>query len=153
MSPWRNWLKWENTDSASHTSVSIDQSPSLLVNIRQLRVVTATVTHRHLLLWALLHSDPVLSGGAQVHFVRANVVVLLGLLRDRPLRPDGCDESEESQVHLEWQGTKSSQVSFPRASQHKSAAAFSYTTGDFFLIFKKTSFQNLIWKDFIYTQV
>lgn len=32
--------------------------------------------------------------------------MLLGLFGDRPLRPDGCDESEEAQVHL---GTESRQ--------------------------------------------
>lgn len=57
----------------------------------------------YLLFGALLHGDPVLSSGAHVHFVRSDVVVLLRLFWDRTLRPDGCDKSEKSQVHLKSQ--------------------------------------------------
>lgn len=55
----------------------------------------------HLRLGALLHRDPVLSVRAQVHLVRANKVMLLGLFGDGALSPDGRDEPEEAQVHLE----------------------------------------------------
>lgn len=61
------------------------------------------MTHRYLRLRALLDGNPVLSVGAQVHFVGADVVVLPGFFGDGALRPDGCDESEEPQVHLEAQ--------------------------------------------------
>lgn len=60
----------------------------------------------YLLLGALLDCDPVILGGTHVHFVRADKVVLLGLFGDGSLCPDGRDVAEESQIHLELQGTQ-----------------------------------------------
>lgn len=66
----------------------------------------------YLLLGVVLHRHPVLARGAHVHPVRAHEIVLLGFLGDGSLSPDGRDETEEAQVHLEsasrrsggWQG-------------------------------------------------
>lgn len=49
---------------------------------------------------ALLDGDPVLFGGAHIHLVGADEVVLLGFLGDGALRPDGRDVAQESQIHL-----------------------------------------------------
>lgn len=53
---------------------------------------------------ALLDGDPVLFGGAHVHLVGADKVMLLGLLGDGALRPDGRNVAQESQIHLVKQG-------------------------------------------------
>lgn len=60
----------------------------------------------YLLFGALLDCDPVIFGGAHVQFVWTDEVVLLGLFGDGSLRPDGRDVAEESQIHLELQGTQ-----------------------------------------------
>lgn len=55
----------------------------------------------YLLFGAVFQGDPVLSVGADVYFVGLDKVYLVSLLGNGTLCPDGRDEAQKAEVHLQ----------------------------------------------------